>query len=138
MLTAKRRPGPILAVILFDLLAGCGLGGPAHGPAAPEAAAAVDMGFSSFKPTTVNIRPGQTVEWRNSSIITHSVTDDASLAKTPGDAAVPAGATPFNSGDIPAGQVFLQKFTVPGTYKYFCAHHEGDNMLGTVVVAPAS
>jgi plastocyanin len=131
-----RRIWPLLAISLA--VAGCGLSGPAHGPAAPEAAATVDMGFSSFKPTTVNIRAGQTVEWRNSSIITHSVTDDPTMAKTPGDAAVPAGATPFSSGDIPAGQVFLQKFTLPGTYKYFCTHHEGDNMLGTVVVAPAS
>lgn len=28
--------------------------------------------------------------------------------------------------------------TVPGTYKYFCKHHEDDMMLGTIVVDPAS
>ena len=50
----------------------------------------------------------------------------------------PAGASAFNSGDIPAGRVFAQTFTVPGTYKYFCTHHEGDGMVGTIVVAPAS
>jgi plastocyanin len=33
--------------------------------------------------------------------------------------------------------VFSTAFSVPGTYKYFCTHHEGDGMLGTVVVGPA-
>src|SRR4051812_18078910 len=56
-------------------LAGCGLGGRAHGPASPNASAVVDMGFSSFQPESVHIRAGQMVEWRNSSVITHSVTD---------------------------------------------------------------
>ncbi len=119
-------------------LAGCGLGGPAHGPASPNAAAVVDMGFMSFEPATVHIRAGQTVEWRNTSLITHSVTDDSPAASDPKDASIPVGATPFSSGDIPAGHVFTASFPVPGTYKYLCTHHEGDGMLGTVVVAPAS
>ena len=120
------------------VLAGCGLGGPAHNAPLPGTAAAVDMGFQSFQPTTVNIRVGQTVEWRNSSIITHSVVDDPKLATKPEDAALPAGATAINSGDIPAGKIFTYTFERPGTYRYFCSHHEGDGMIGTVIVAPAS
>ena len=119
-------------------LGGCGLGGPAHGPVSGNAAATVDMGFTSFQPETVHIRAGQTVEWRNTAIVTHSVTDDARLASRPGDASLPAGATPFRSGDIPAGEVFATAFPVPGTYKYFCTHHEGEGMVGTIVVSPAS
>ncbi|MEA2781802.1 MAG: plastocyanin [Rhodospirillaceae bacterium] len=126
------------AIVSILALAGCGLSGPAHGPASPDAAAAVHMGFASFSPETVNIRVGQTVEWQNTSLITHSVTDDHRLARDPRDAAVPPGASTFNSGDIPAGQVFSYRFTVPGTYKYFCTHHESDGMTGTVVVAPSS
>ena len=118
-------------------LAGCGLGGRAHGPPSPNASAVVDMGFASFQPETVHIRAGQSVEWRNTSVITHSVTDDGLLASKPQDAAYPAGAIPFSSGDIHAGDVFSATFPVPGTYKYFCTHHEGDGMLGTVVVEPA-
>jgi plastocyanin len=118
-------------------LAGCGLGGRAHGPPSPNASAVVDMGFASFQPETVHIHAGQSVEWRNTSVITHSVTDDARLASKPQDAAYPTGATPFRSGDIHAGDVFSAAFTVPGTYKYFCTHHEGDGMVGTVVVEPA-
>jgi plastocyanin len=124
-------------LVVLASLAGCGLGGRAHGPPSPNASAAVDMGFASFQPETVHIRAGQSVEWRNTSVITHSVTDDSRLASKPQDAAVPTGATPFRSGDIHAGDVFSAAFPVPGTYRYFCTHHEGDGMVGTVVVEPA-
>ena len=124
-------------LVVLASLAGCGLGGRAHGPPSPNASAAVDMGFASFQPETVHIRAGQSVEWRNTSVITHSVTDDGRLASKPQDAAYPTGATPFRSGDIHAGDVFSATFPVPGTYRYFCTHHEGDGMVGTVVVEPA-
>jgi plastocyanin len=95
------------------------------------------MGFASFDPEVVHIHAGQTVEWRNTALITHNVSDDKSVAADPADASVPAGAIPFNSGDLPAGEVYTTTFTVPGTYKYFCMRHEGHGMLGTVVVDPA-
>ena len=132
-----RRTGwaaPALALVL----GGCGLGGPAHGPASPEAAAAVTMGFESFSPATLSIRVGQTVEWQNTSLITHTVTAAPDLAKKPEDVALPTGAEPFNSGDIAAGQVYLRRFTAPGTYRYFCRHHEGLGMIGTIIVLPTS
>src|SRR5262245_19870265 len=126
------------ALVLIALsLAGCGLSGPAHSPPGKEVAAAVTMGFSSYDPATLTIKVGDTVEWRNTSLITHSVTGDPNRAKTKGDAAVPAGAEAFDSGDIAAGQVYLHKFTTPGTYRYFCTHHESDGMVGTIVVNPA-
>ena len=119
-------------------LSGCGLNGPAHGPAAPNTAATIDMGFESYDPASVTIRAGETVEWRNTSLITHTVTDDPGRAKAPGDAGLPAGAQSFNSGDIPAGQTYLRRFDVAGTYHYFCTHHESDGMTGTIVVKPAT
>jgi plastocyanin len=128
----------VLAVTTLLAVGGCGLTGPAHEPPMPDAAAVVDLGFMSFNPATVNIRAGQTVEWRNTSIIGHTVTDNPPAAANAADSALPPGAIPFSSGDIPAGKIFAYKFTVPGTYRYFCTHHEGDGMVGTVVVAPAS
>ncbi len=128
----------ILAVTTLLAVGGCGLSGPAHDAPMPDAAAVVDLGFMSFTPQTVNIRAGQTVEWRNTSIITHTVTDNPPAAAAAADSVLPAGAIPFSSGDISAGKIFAYKFTVPGTYRYFCTHHEGDGMVGTVVVAPAS
>jgi plastocyanin len=120
------------------LLGGCGLSGPAHGPESPNAGASVTMGFGSFEPADVHIKAGQSVEFRNTSLITHSVTDDPKLAEDAKDASEPAGAAPFNSGDIAPGQIFTQVFTQPGTYNYFCTHHEDDGMVGRIIVDPAS
>ncbi len=131
--------GHVAAVVSLAIaLSGCGLSGPAHGPPAANAAAVVEMGFESFSPTDVTIRAGDTVEWRNTSLITHTVTDDPKRATDPSDAGLPPGAQPFDSGDIPAGQVYLRRFTVAGTYQYFCTRHEAEGMSGTVVVKPAS
>jgi plastocyanin len=118
-------------------LGGCGLSGPAHDEPMKNVAAVVDMGFASFDPAVAHIHAGQTVEWRNTALITHTVTADKSVAADPDDVSLPAGAASFNSGDIPAGQVYSQTFTQPGTYKYVCLRHEGHGMIGTVIVDPA-
>lgn len=115
-------------------LAGCGVGGPAHDSPDARAAAVVDMGFESFTPATVTVKAGQMVEWRNTSPITHSVSFDPKAAEKAGDASLPPDVQPFESGDIAAGDVYLHMFETPGTYRYFCTHHEGGGMLGTVVV----
>lgn len=129
---------PILLTLGFaSALGGCGITGPAHDAPMANAAAVVDMGFTSFEPEVVHIRVGQTVQWRNTALITHNVSDDASKAMSPADASIPAGATPFDSGDLKAGNVYSHTFTVPGTYKYFCRLHEDDAMFGTVIVDPA-
>ena len=138
MLTKSRAMQIIAGFAMGFALSGCGLGGPAHGPPSSSAAAVIDMGFQSYSLETVTIRSGDSVEWRNTSLITHTVTDDPARARTQGDAALPPGAPPFNSGDIAAGQVYLRAFTMPGTYRYFCTHHELDGMVGTVIVTPAS
>jgi plastocyanin len=124
---------------IFGLLAltGCGLGGPAHDPVKPGMVG-VDMGFASFEPDTIHVKAGQTVAFRNNALITHTVTDDPKLAMDPKDASAPAGAAPFNSGDLAPGKVYTQTFTVPGTYVYFCMHHESDGMVAKVIVDPAS
>jgi plastocyanin len=132
------RPISLLTPLAgLAMLAGCGITGPAHDAPLANAAAVVDMGFASFDPEVVHIRVGQTVQWRNTALITHNVSDDKAKAMNPADASVPEGATAFDSGDIPAGEVYSHTFTVPGTYKYFCGHQEDDAIFGTVIVDPA-
>ena len=126
-----------LSIFSLLALAACGSGGPAHGPVSPDAGAAVDMGFTSFTPATVHVHVGQRVEFRNTALITHSVTDDVKLAEDATHVALPAGATPFFSGDLAAGKVYETTFLLPGTYKYVCTHHEGMGMMGTIIVDPA-
>ena len=130
MMTTARAAALVAAAFL---LAGCGLGGPAHGPAAESAAAAVTMGFESYDPATVTVRAGDTVEWQNTSLITHTVTDDPKRARSPGDASLPPGAQPFSSGDIAAGQVYFHTFTTPGTYKFICTIHPTEMHLTVTV-----
>ena len=119
------------------LLGGCAIGGPAYGPRAPEVAAVVSMTtLLSFTPGEVTVRSGQTVEWRNTAIMHHTVTADPSLARNPALVELPAGAARFNSGNVEPGGVWRHTFTTPGRYRYICLPHEGQGMHGVVNVTP--
>lgn len=87
-----------------------------------------------YEPKTVTIYQGQTVMWKNMTAESHTVTDDPLKARDPNDAALPAGAVPFDSGEITGGQTFSKMFVIPGTYKYFCKYVEHKGMVGTVIV----
>jgi len=90
---------------------------------------------SRFAPDVVNISIGDTVHWTNPAFVTHTVSFDPALAATAGNVALPAGVTPFGSGDIEEDQSYSHTFTVKGTYKYVCKYHEAMGMVGTVIVA---
>ena len=129
----------VLAVITAGAasLAACGLTGPAHTQPPPSAVdATVTMGMTSFNPGDIRIRSGQTVQWRNTSLVTHTVTADPARAALASNVQLPQGAQPFHSGRIPAGQTWSYRFTTPGTYRYICLPHERQGMAGTVVVEP--
>ena len=116
-------------------LAGCGITGPAHTQPPPATVdQTVTMGFTRFSPAAIRIRAGQTVQWRNTSPIGHTVTADPRLARNPANVQLPEGAQPFHSGNIAAGQVWQRTFDLPGTYRYVCLPHEQQGMIGTVVV----
>lgn len=125
MADTRSMAGVTALVLAVLALAGCGQSGPAHGPPSPNAPAGVTTGFESYSPATVTVHAGDMVEWRNTSLITHTVTDDPKLAAKDGDSSLPPGVPPFDSGDMPAGQIYSHTFAAPGTYRYFCTHHEG-------------
>ena len=120
------------------LLAGC------VRPGAVEAArkslqadALVTISGFAFMPDHVTIHQGQSVEWNNTEMMeTHTITDDPALAKKSEDALLPAGAEPFNSGNLKPGQTFRHVFSVPGHYRYFCLPHEHFGMVGDIEVLP--
>ena len=119
------------------LLSGCAIGGPAYGPKAPDVAAVVNMTtLLSFTPGEVTIRSGDTVEWRNTAIMHHTVTADPARARNPALVELPAGAAPFHSGEVQPGGVWRHTFTTPGRYRYICLPHEGQGMHGVVNVTP--
>jgi plastocyanin len=132
---ARRRLIPA-AVGLAALLDGCNTSGPAYDLPPGIYDEIVDMTTTlSFSPQAVTIRAGQVVLWRNQSLFGHTVTFDRSAADDSSAVVVPAGAEPFSSGGVPPGETFAHKFTVPGTYRYVCLKHEGQNMTGTIIVA---
>ena len=89
----------------------------------------------TFEPATVTIRAGEAVTWRNTSSFPHTATGDPSRALDPARVSLPAGASPWDSGPVGAGERFTRTFDVPGEYRYFCIPHEAQ-MVGTVVVLP--
>lgn len=88
------------------------------------AAASVEIKDFEFQPQQITVKAGTTVTWKNDGKTGHTVTaDDGS----------------FESPTIGAGKTFSQKFTLAGTYRYYCAFHggkDGDGMSGTVEVTP--
>jgi len=112
--------------------------GVAAAPNATEPAAVVTMSddMPMYQPDRVTIRAGDTVEWKNNGMVSHSATDDPSRANKPDNALLPREAKPFNSGSVMPGNTFRSTFSVPGRYRYFCLSHEADKMIGEIEVKP--
>jgi plastocyanin len=87
-----------------------------------------------FTPANLTVQTGDTVEWRNTSGMVHTVSADPQLAVQPNHVALPEGAVPFNSGELPPQGRFRYTFDIPGVYRYVCIHHAIEGMIGTVVV----
>lgn len=103
-------------------------------PPADVAAIVTMTNDNLFVPLRVTVRAGQAVEWRNTSIVMHTVTADPERAAQATSYSLPPGAAPFHSGDMYDGDAFRHTFTTPGEYKYFCQPHEAHGMVGWVDV----
>lgn len=83
----------------------------------------------AFNPSTVTIRVGQTVVWRNDDAAPHTTTSGT----CPGGVCTPMAG--WDSGTLNPGQSFAHQFNTPGTFSYYCRIH-GAMMQGTVMVMP--
>lgn len=82
-------------------------------------AVAADMRGIAFVPREIRIRVGQTVEWRNSDPVVHTVTaDDGS----------------WGSGFLNEGATFRHTFRAAGRFPYHCEPHP--QMKAVVIVEP--
>lgn len=91
--------------------------------------AQVVMRNLAFSPSTMTIRVGQTVVWRNDDSAPHTTTSGSCSGQT---------CTPmpgWDSGTLNFGQSFSHTFSAAGTFTYYCRVH-GAMMQGTVVVMP--
>ncbi|HMB98587.1 MAG TPA: plastocyanin/azurin family copper-binding protein [Balneolaceae bacterium] len=129
----KLMRGNTLILILTVLLFLFGLLG-GNNISETEPAVTVEMTNQlTFKPDTVTIEKGETVLWKNTSLLVHSVTADHDKKTEPESVALPEGAEPFDSGLMDPEEEFSHTFTVKGTYTYFCIPHEAA-MRGVVIV----
>jgi len=72
----------------------------------------------TFSPSTITVKLGTTVSWKNTDGYAHTVTSD--------------DGTNFNSGNLGAGASFSYATKAVGTFDYHCNIHSG--MTGTLVV----
>ncbi|MFL6582998.1 MAG: cupredoxin family copper-binding protein [Chthoniobacterales bacterium] len=85
-------------------------------PAAPNVVT-VTIRLMKFSPEQIEIKPGDTVEWKNADLTPHTAT---------------ASTKEFDSGSVNSNASWRQTFTKPGTFPYACTFHP--EMKGTVVV----
>lgn len=101
--------------------------------AAPAAVVTLTADFR-FDPAEVTVRVGQAVEWRNEGRSPQTVTADPARVEDPSHVALPAGAQPWDSGVLNAGDTFRYLFEVAGEYEYVSMPQEANGMLGRVIV----
>ncbi len=94
-----------------------------------------DKGLLQFEPTTVTIKPGDTVKWQMNKVPPHNaVFDDA---KIPGGDKAFAKKLSHEKLTFSPGESFETTFpadTPAGEYPFYCQPHRGAGMAGKVIV----
>lgn len=144
---ARRAPGVWAAALCLVLVAAGGETGPRPSPpaasasdpairAGPDTTVVGMTNALAFTPDTVTVTAGETVVWRNGSVLVHTVTAVPDSAAKESSVRLPEGAEPFGSGRLEPDATFRHTFSVVGAYRYFCIPHEAAGMVGTVIVEP--
>jgi plastocyanin len=122
----------MLSLGVLPVLQGCGNG------SARESAngdAMIEMNdHMLFVPSSLVVRVGQTVTWRNVGAMVHTSTCDPASAQRPEHAVLPDGAERWDSGLVRTGESWSHSFDIPGEYTYFCTPHEAGGMIGSLTV----
>lgn len=125
------RPQPLLPLLTLAVVAlgiatsaGVGLRASTRVGSVPAAAAShsVQIAGFAFAPQAITVTAGDSITWTNQDEAPHTVTTSS-------------GPQPISSPSLSKGQSFTFRFTVPGTYSYYCAVHP--DMRAQVVVTPA-
>ena len=116
-------------LVVAVLLAACG-------PAAGEPPLVIMETDSAYAPASMSIPQGATIIWLNKDRLVHTVTASSTLTTSNFElaGALPAGAAPFDSGHVLAGQTWSYTFETPGEYLYYCRFHADEQMIGTIIV----
>jgi plastocyanin len=79
----------------------------------------IDISQFAYCPANRSVAVGVEVVWANMDLAPHTVTYDGPDERV-------------DSGSLAQGELWATRFTVPGTYQYFCRLHPG--MAGTIMV----
>ena len=94
----------------------------------PAAVIVISDSPGEFMPGTVKVRVGDTVQWRNTGGIAHSV---EFVGET-----LPEGTASSESGLMGPEKSYSFTFKAPGSYAYICRFHVINGMIGKIVVVP--
>jgi plastocyanin len=94
----------------------------------------INISSLMFKPSTITVKVGTTITWRDDEPITHTVTSGRfeGVDKTTGLRTSQSPDGTFEAR-LAKGKTFSFTFTKPGTYTYYCDIHQGMNATITVV-----
>ncbi len=94
----------------------------------------VGAGGTTFSPSTLTIKPGDTVRWVFSST-GHNVVSGTSCTAD-NKFCNPADMSCTMAPTAASGTSYEHTFPTAGSFPYFCAPHCGAGMTGTITVAP--
>lgn len=117
--------GLLLAAIGALVLIACAA------PARPQAVIIAEG--SRFAPATLSGRVGERVVWRNRSPDRHSIVVEPAPGDGPAPRRVPEGAA-LHSGDLFHNEGWSHTFDRPGVYRFACAIHGDEDMVGVLTV----
>lgn len=129
-----RRLGLLLSAILL-VAASFALSASPAAAETYEVKMGTDSGMLQFQPSTVTIKPGDTVKWVMNKVPPHNAVFDA--PKIPGGDKALAKKLSHEKLTFSPGESFETTFpadVAPGTYPFYCQPHRGAGMAGKVIV----
>lgn len=81
----------------------------------------VVMTGSTFSPSSLTIKKGTTITWKNNDAAIHTSTSDTGV---------------WDTGDMSNGASKTTTFNTAGTFNYHCIYHQAMGMTGTITVQP--
>jgi plastocyanin len=84
-----------------------------------SAPSTIVMANLAFSPTTLTIKKGTTITWKNNDAYVHTSTSDSGV---------------WDSGDIAGGGSRTTTFATAGTFPFHCTYHGSMGMTGTIIV----
>lgn len=92
-----------------------------------------DKGLLQFEPTSVTIKPGDTVKWVMNKVPPHNaVFDDTKIADKSLAKQLSHEKLMFSPGE--SYETTFPADTPPGTYPFYCQPHRGAGMGGKIIV----